>query len=295
MPSPRYSAASQYQATLRRTLQQPFPSTARHGRNARSRAGVGCFRYSDPTNMKTEQNESTLQRLKSNVCLKLTFHKAGIMSLTTKREETRQKLIEAAGRTFAEVGYEAATVREITERANTNIASVNYHFRDKQQLYGEVFGEVIQKRRPLLEARCAHGSPKQRLRAFIEWAMLVDKAEDREWYHVLIAREMSDGSGTKTLEFVVNMIRPIHELLISILDDMTNHELSRMDLEIVSHLVAWSCTEWLHRMGFVRKLSPEITFTRSQLEHRADLIYSFVLGGLNHVVRDTHAAAILKS
>lgn len=217
------------------------------------------------------------------------------MSLTTKREETRQKLIEAAGRTFAEVGYEAATVREITERANTNIASVNYHFRDKQQLYGEVFGEVIQKRRPLLEARCAHGSPKQRLRAFIEWAMLVDKAEDREWYHVLIAREMSDGSGTKTLEFVVNMIRPIHELLISILDDMTNHELSRMDLEIVSHLVAWSCTEWLHRMGFVRKLSPEITFTRSQLEHRADLIYSFVLGGLNHVVRDTHAAAILKS
>ena len=57
------------------------------------------------------------------------------MTLAMKSEETRQKLIESAGQIFAEVGYNAATVRQITDRAGANIASINYHFGDKLQLY----------------------------------------------------------------------------------------------------------------------------------------------------------------
>jgi len=79
------------------------------------------------------------------------FSHNGLMTLAMKREETRQKLIESAGQIFAELGYDAATVRQITDRAGANIASVNYHFGDKLQLYREVLTKVLSQRRQWLE------------------------------------------------------------------------------------------------------------------------------------------------
>src|SRR5689334_18729350 len=51
-------------------------------------------------------------------------------------DDTRTRLLDAAGQVFAENGFKAATVREICRRAGAkNIAAVNYYFRDKEQLY----------------------------------------------------------------------------------------------------------------------------------------------------------------
>src|SRR5947209_5580904 len=56
-----------------------------------------------------------------------------------KREEgdqsTRRKLLEAAGQVFAEKGFDRATGREISERAGTNTAAVNYYFGGMEGLY----------------------------------------------------------------------------------------------------------------------------------------------------------------
>ena len=52
---------------------------------------------------------------------------------------TDLKLLEAAGEVFADKGYRAATIREIIRRAQVNIAAVNYHYGDKQNLYAAVF------------------------------------------------------------------------------------------------------------------------------------------------------------
>src|SRR4030095_12192205 len=54
------------------------------------------------------------------------------------RMETRQRLLEAAGEVFAARGFRAATVREICQRAQANLAAVNYHFGDKERLYAAV-------------------------------------------------------------------------------------------------------------------------------------------------------------
>ena len=55
-----------------------------------------------------------------------------------RSEETKAKLIEAAGQVFAERGFRSATVREICSRAGTPLGSMNYHFRDKIGLYTAV-------------------------------------------------------------------------------------------------------------------------------------------------------------
>jgi AcrR family transcriptional regulator len=51
---------------------------------------------------------------------------------------TRQSLIEEAIEVFAAKGYEGASVRTITRKANANQAAITYHFGGKEKLYQEV-------------------------------------------------------------------------------------------------------------------------------------------------------------
>ena len=53
-------------------------------------------------------------------------------------ERTRERLLNAAGEVFAERGFRRSTVREICRRGRVNIASVNYYFNGKEDLYADV-------------------------------------------------------------------------------------------------------------------------------------------------------------
>lgn len=48
--------------------------------------------------------------------------------------DTRSALLRAATFVFADRGFDAATLREVTRAAGANIAAVNYHFRSKDEL-----------------------------------------------------------------------------------------------------------------------------------------------------------------
>jgi len=60
---------------------------------------------------------------------------------------TRERLLDAAEKLFAERGFAGASVREITAEVPCNLASVNYHFRSKDLLYQEVFRRRLAKMR----------------------------------------------------------------------------------------------------------------------------------------------------
>lgn len=57
--------------------------------------------------------------------------------------ETRARILEAAERLFAERGFDAASVRDITGEAGCNVAAVNYHFGSKENLYLETFRRLL--------------------------------------------------------------------------------------------------------------------------------------------------------
>jgi AcrR family transcriptional regulator len=56
---------------------------------------------------------------------------------------TRERILDAAERQFADYGYEGASMRQITAEAGVNLAAANYHFGDKESLYAAVFERRI--------------------------------------------------------------------------------------------------------------------------------------------------------
>ncbi len=57
--------------------------------------------------------------------------------------ETRERIISVAEELFSKHGYETASVRQITEKARVNVASINYHFGSKEGLLKELMRRRI--------------------------------------------------------------------------------------------------------------------------------------------------------
>jgi len=55
---------------------------------------------------------------------------------------TRDRLLQAATRLFAESGYRGASVRDICNQAGANPGAVSYHFGGKRQLYRSVLRQA---------------------------------------------------------------------------------------------------------------------------------------------------------
>lgn len=94
--------------------------------------------------------------------------------MSTTHFSTKDRILGAAEELFAVHGFAGTSLRQVTSKADVNIAAVNYHFGSKENLVNEVFrrrmDDMSGKRlRQLAEARHAHpGDLDAVLRAFIE-------------------------------------------------------------------------------------------------------------------------------
>ncbi len=78
-------------------------------------------------------------------------------------ETTKERVLDAAERLFAEQGYAGTSLRAVTGAADVNLAAVNYHFGGKLKLFKAVFerrvGDINRERLRLLgEAEAAAGT-----------------------------------------------------------------------------------------------------------------------------------------
>ncbi len=118
--------------------------------------------------------------------------------MTGRSQNTRERLLEAARGLFAERGYHNATVRDIAARAHTNLASINYYFHSKDDLYREVMRSSFPKAAKASEAAWpgADRPPEERLRAFVRRLIRVSTEEVGDEQHKrLMAWEMLSPTG----------------------------------------------------------------------------------------------------
>lgn len=133
-------------------------------------------------------------------------------------EQTRERLMHAALRLFAQHGFEKTSTREIAEAAGTNLAAIKYYFGDKAGLYRAVFFEMQGKPEDEI-ARYADPSLSlaEALRGlyagFVEPLREGDVAEQCIRLH---AREILEPTGLWQQE-ISEGIQPMHEALLAVL------------------------------------------------------------------------------
>ena len=67
-------------------------------------------------------------------------------------KDTRARILDMAEDLFSEQGFDRVSIRDITNKARVNLASINYHFGSKEDLIAAIFErEVV----PVNEARLA--------------------------------------------------------------------------------------------------------------------------------------------
>lgn len=141
------------------------------------------------------------------------------MGTTKDSEKTRGKIIEAAGRLFAEKGFNGVTVRDIVRKADTHLSALNYHFRTKEALYREVVLEASRACMTSSEDReqLAQLDPREAVFLIVKEMMVGHgKGESWPWQLSIINRECWEPSGVFN-ELAETYLKPEAEFLAGIL------------------------------------------------------------------------------
>lgn len=137
-------------------------------------------------------------------------------------DDTRARILNAAGPVFAEKGFQAATVRDICQDAGVNLASVNYYFGDKERLYIETVKRAHQLRADQVELPDwpPGTAPESKLHDFV--LTLITRmigVHAAPWQLQLIMRETLHPTQA-CRELVQEAFRPHFEVLLGILDEL---------------------------------------------------------------------------
>ncbi|HUY35853.1 MAG TPA: CerR family C-terminal domain-containing protein [Pirellulales bacterium] len=192
----------------------------------------------------------------------------------TEHDPTKERLMEMAGKVFAERGFRDATVREICQRAGANVAAVNYHFGDKERLYIESVKRAHSRRAeevPLPQWP-ADAPPEARLRGFIQTFLtrLLDDPNS-DWHGQLMMREMLEPSGACT-ELVREYIRPHFEPLQAIVREMLAADVDDQQRRLIVLGIVGQCVYFRVAAPILRLLVPPDEYSRYQPEYLADHI-----------------------
>lgn len=206
-------------------------------------------------------------------------------------KETRERLLNAAGRLFAERGFKDVSVREICKEADANIAAVNYYFRDKTGLYREVLAHMVdvtwRGEREKLEQDLKGKLPEEKLYVYVRrfvGDLLKDPDARSMVLEKLLNREMVDPS--PEFEVVVDKgMRPNFQLLCGIVSEVS--DLSIEDHRVIrcSQSVLGQCLTFGSGKKLARFFTPGLEFTTEVIDGIARHVTQFSLAGIRAIAR----------
>jgi AcrR family transcriptional regulator len=201
-------------------------------------------------------------------------------------DDTRSRLIEAGAAIFAEVGYHAATTRQICVRAGANAAAVNYHFGDKLGLYKAVLKFFIgQQEARVKEQALAAMPPELALRNFIrvmfEGSVGIDAADQ---YTRVMAHEIVEP--TQGLALVVDqIIGPRSRLLCDIIARLTRQPARSLQTRLAAHSIMAQIVHYMHARPVIKLLWPRWRMNAASQREIIEYVTNFSLAGLRGVAK----------
>ncbi|MBA3022641.1 MAG: TetR/AcrR family transcriptional regulator [Gammaproteobacteria bacterium] len=198
----------------------------------------------------------------------------------TAQEETRWRLLRSATEVFAEVGYHAATTREICRRAEVNLASIHYYYGDKAELYREVFRlTFLNECNTFNTLDIEHVSLENGLRAFFQCFFPVgtEEAPKLQLFMRLHAREVVEPSGVLDDAMMRTLLPSLGKLQTMLCREFG---LEKPDTELDCMTIALTClaTFYFHNRMELDNFAPKLIEGQRAREMMTERLVGYAIG-----------------
>ncbi len=195
-----------------------------------------------------------------------------------QQEDARMRLLHAGMAVFAEVGFHAATTREISRRAEVNLAAIHYYFADKAGLYRAVFAlPFAEQGNVFAQVDIESATLEEALSCFYQWILPpTARAEEvmLQKFMQLHAREEADPSGILG-DALSEHIKPNHEKLKQLLC----RELGKLEPDLAIEQLAFAimgmASAFVHGRRVVEVLAPELIHGKNASDVRLQRLIGY--------------------
>ena len=152
--------------------------------------------------------------------------------------KTPARILEVACQLFAKHGYRDTTVQQICDAAGANVAAVNYYYRNKAELYLEVWRRAAAVLDEVHGPTLPETDPEARLRELVRsrvFAIFDDGPGG--WFHSLIQKEMAN-PGDIAAELQEEFIAPRRRALADEVAGLLGPRATRMQVQVCTLNVA---------------------------------------------------------
>lgn len=205
-------------------------------------------------------------------------------------DDTKARLLSAAGEEFARVGFQAASVRTICDTAGANVSAVKYHFGSKERLYLAVWAvaaEQMVRSEPMPRLEDS-ADPKEVLRRFIAWFMRLVLTESRThpWAGRMLAHETVSPTPGALDTFVAHCAGPIRDELSRIVKAVVGRPLRGKTHDDLVFGVIALCVNPKHSREILIKLGHPPPDSKAAINRMASVMADFAIGGLTGFISE---------
>jgi AcrR family transcriptional regulator len=204
--------------------------------------------------------------------------------MTRPSDVTRERIMKAAERLFAERGYDSTSIRAIVAKARVNQAAINYHFDGKDGLYREVLRAAF---RAMTEHQVAHAdeakamSREDALGAFIRRQLRPLMARDELSRHMRIF----NWETVRPTPVFRGLLRDEAAPFMGLAVDLVRRFLPEADHRTLLVAAIWmigQCSVFLRNREQLADPPIGLVLDESSVEWLARTISGWVIGGLGH-------------
>ena len=199
---------------------------------------------------------------------------------------TKDRLLEAACGVFADKGFRDATVAEICDVAEANIAAVNYHFGHKEALYDAVWHHAFNlaaEAYPIDAVLPDNPTLFDYLNRFSQ-ALLQRMFSETETglFAKLLYHEMA--SPTLALDRIAReVLEPQSKFLLNDIKTALGDSIDDDTLKLCLHSIIGQCAFYNFSRPLRERVLGSKTLSKEKIEHTARHIATFSLGGIKEV------------
>ncbi len=201
----------------------------------------------------------------------------------SRSDSTKTRILMAAGSIFARQGFKGATVREICEAAQVNVASVNYYFGDKQGLYLEAVIHARQMRAERVPDPewAVDTPPETKLRDYV--ALILNRVvalRSAPWQVRLLVREIIQPTEA-CKKLVHDYFKPFLAGLMQVIDELSARKLAPEKRLMMAFSIVGQCMYYRFAGDLTAALVEEDSLSEFfELEHLVQHVTEFSLAAI---------------